>query len=301
MKKLFMFMLSLMVLVACGKKTNASHSVDDESTGTSQQGFTLSSLTLKGHVRSVNTVCYDAREVFGRYEKGSVSKSWYWFGLQACRSQAEFNEHGQMTAHYMYDEADSLVSYFLYTFDDSKNMLSQTILPAGREEDYSINYIYDNGKLVDIVNSYPYIQYEYEYTFDKNNNMICSVEYYDGDKFSETHIEYNRLGQQTKQVTVRNDGTEQYRTEYEYTSKGVNTSMRTWYEGVEINSFYHRLNDKDECVESLYFSNGSDEPYLRVEKTYLEYDEHGNWTLRLLYNSIEDVRMLQERTIEYYE
>lgn len=281
MKRIFYLTIAAIVFISCSNSSKINF---------------LTSMGLKGDVKSTFTYCYEAESRFGSIEKGDIIRGYefpYWSDIEPA-SKVEYNKEGNIVKRTTYTKNGEINGTQIYEYDNSR-FLSICVYGKDGEVTYSQKYYYQNGKLVD---------YESFSVYDKVHNY--SHRY--GIEDDKIILDSVFVGNELRSITSIQD----------------NLHIMVDANGNEISRFIQEL---DECnrplrLESInqegsnfsdyirsytYNENGwllseSEEIKSKMEKIsyeYIDLDNMGNWISRAIYID-EKLKAIEERTIEYF-
>ena len=274
------------------------------------QGFnSLSQEGLKGDVKSIKVICYNASEYNGSiYKNGIITTYDYDAGIYPI-SRYEYNTDGNLVKLTVYDEDGRHAEELEYRYKDNINIewwRSIDAVPRGGEEGNlqtsSGWYIeFDAGKPVSQVfyfkDGYASMLEEYG---DLRNQKFEGLKVKSYDRYVDGVLEervensWNK-NLLTKSVSKDKDGNIIYMQMNIWTDSGL--ILSTYIETVGNVIFDTFEYNKDGSLEK-YTSRLNGE--LSEEHTfkYLSHDSNGNWTKRVIYT--QDKAFIEERIITYY-
>ena len=185
MKKIILAILSVLRLVSC-KQSEKKNDLTEEN--------------LKGKVKSIKEITYEAVEKFGQIEKGNVlyclsyftiynekgnkiEKNHYEFdGRLDYKVTYKYDENGNKIEKNDYDSDGSLDSKTTYKYDEKGNIIEINNYNSDGSLYSKHTYKYDEkGNIIEInnYNSDGRLKntYTYKYEYDKNNNWTQRIEY----------------------------------------------------------------------------------------------------------------------------
>lgn len=236
---------------------------------------------LKGKVKSVTTNTYEVDE-YDEYETGDLLYS----------VVLEFDEDGYLKKETNYDQNEDMTGYREYTYTDGI-CTAWYHYSKDSELESSRVIIFENGEPVRVENdeksSHPKDKFEFD-----GNKIVYEVLYNeDEDKKFSRRYTYNDDDLLVKYV--EKEGDHSYKNEYEWSDDGLLLSYK--FKGTHSQLKYTYEYDEDNhCVKITRKSDGEKEI---TRYKYLEYDEEGNWTKRLI--SVDgEPSSIEAREIEYY-
>jgi antitoxin component YwqK of YwqJK toxin-antitoxin module len=256
---------------------------------------------LKGKVKSIREITYEAVEKFGKLTKGEI-----FCDESGCFVyQRKYDTKGNKIEENRYYSNGSLDDKYTYKYDDKGNLTEENRYKSNGSLDWKKTYKYDgkgNRTELNIYDSDGSLDREYTYKYDDKGNLI-----------EENY--YNSNGSLSWKYT------------YKYDGKGNNIEYNVYEDGSLDSKKTYKYDDKGNCIEMTeYNSDGSlkkkdtykvavqdDEVKKNIHKlldgifssnkTY-KYDDKGNWIEEISYDEIyydTDTPIITERTIEYYE
>ena len=236
---------------------------------------------LKGKVKSVTTKTYEVDE-YDEYETGDLLSS----------VVHEFDEDGYSKKVTNYDHNEDMTSYSEYTYTDGictawYHHYKDPELKSSKET------IFENGKPVRVEYDEKSSHRKDKFEFD-GNKIVYEVLYdEDGDKKSSSRYTYNDDDLLIKYVVNGRDNS--YKMEREWSDDGLVLSYKfksTYFQ----EKCTYEYDEDNHCVKMTRKSDGEKEI---TRYKYLEYDEEGNWTKRLI--SVDgEPSSIEEREIAYY-
>lgn len=286
MKKsvLLSLILSAFVLLGCSKS-------GDNTINSLQQ------VGLRGPVKSTETATFDASMRFGEVEKGKLTQAkdyQYNIGICACIF-TEYNEDGNNIKMTIKNHQGRIIQmrkseYF------QKDRVGYMIYDSDGELTYSTKHIFKDNKpvSVDVYNrnsEYDSITGVLDGFLPKT--FLC---YKDGNIGQREELTYEN-GLCISSVITYEDGYN-YRFEWERDETGGITRFRI--SDVDEEMLVEDITCDERGYLTHYTRRGTWEPEeIDYKLEYLSFDDHGNWTQRVIYQNHKPL-YLQERTIVYY-
>ena len=274
------------------------------------QGFnSLSQEGLKGDVKSIKVICYNASEYNGSFYKNGIITAYDYDANIYPISRYEYNTDGNLVKLTVYDENGRCEEESEYRYKGNVNIewfRSIDAVPRGGAEGDLLTV---RGWYIEFDASKPISQ-----TFYFKDGYASMVEAY-GDlrnqKFDGVKVtSYDRYVYGVLEERVEQSWNNNLLTKYVSKDKNGNiTYMLTniWSESGQLLHTYVE-SENDVFVDSYeYNKDGFLVKYLsrlnakeEEEHTfkYLSHDYKGNWTKRIIY--IQDKAYIEERTITYY-
>ena len=136
----------------------------------------LAELKLKGKVKSIREIPYEAVERFGEVVKGDALDR---FGENL---QITFNENGNEIEINSFNPDGSLFSKYTYKYDDKGNQIEENSFNSDENLVDKYTYKYDDKGNEIERNSFSsdgslFLKYTYKYTYDQQGNWIQQIEY----------------------------------------------------------------------------------------------------------------------------
>lgn len=258
MKRLFIFMLSIMlILTACGGENAENPTetqaptysnegpegiLDDDAPTTVYKLVRVVSVDEEGVEQWHREFIYDANGFCT--EESEISSA----GTVTYRNVNTPNAQGQ-TASTLVTEASGMTYTIEYQYDDRGNMISQSNYVDGECVD-STQYTYDDHGNYLTLQQYYFqdliMDYRFEYTYDAQGNQLTRDEYMNGELLSHVEMVYDDQGREISSQSTVAGGASQSRT------------VSTWEGLTETREYYGMDND---------------EPYM---VSVITYDDHGN-------------------------
>lgn len=274
------------------------------------QGFnSLAQEGLKGDVKYIKTICYNAFEYNGSICKNGIITYDYEIGLYPI-SKYEYNTEGNLIKQTVYDENERLEEESEYKYRDNVNIewwRSIDAVPRGGKEGDLLTvrgwYIeFDADKAISqtfyFKDGYASMVEEYG---DLRNQKFEGVKVKSYDRYVYGELEervekswnYNLL---IKYVSKDKDGNINYMQTNVWSDSGQISCTYVETEGdVIFDSFEY---NKD-GFPVKYSSRLNSEVQKEHTFKYISHDSHGNWTKRIIYT--QDKAYIEERTITYYK
>lgn len=274
------------------------------------QGFnSLSQEGLKGDVKSIKVICYNASEYNGSIYKNGIITAYDYDANIYPISRYEYNTDGNLVKLTVYDENGRCEEESEYRYKGNVNIewfRSIDAVPRGGAEGDLLTvrgwYIeFDAGKPVSqtfyFKDGYASMLEEYG---DLRNQKFDGVKVTSYDRYVYGVLE-ERVEQSwnnnllTKYVSKDKDGNVTYMQTNVWSNAGqllqqyVESGNDVFFDSYEYNTdgflvkYSSRLNAKEEKEHTF---------------KYLSYDYKGNWTKRIIY--IQDQIFIEERIITYY-
>ena len=299
--KLFL-LLAMPLLVACAKGESEKPENDSqESAGRTTSYKEYNSLEiegLKGKVKSVKSISYQAIERFGEVSKsdeiygGGGAIPVYAAYIDPCFF-AEYNEDGNLIKQIYYNDEGSTSSVQTNTWIGNSRV--ERYWYESEEELYeSTKIVMKDGKPIDFEHFDKYFPFSVDYrdvVFD-GLNMISYKVYVDN--VLENTFEQKYVGNLlTEEIAKDANGkvTSQYK--IEWSDAGRELYTESIYNG-DTTTTKKEYNEKGEAI-SHSISNDIDFTF-----KYLKHDDQGNWLERVIYSKYKAI-VYQVREIEYYE
>ena len=259
MKKVLTIVLAMLCLASCEKSTQKND---------------LAELKLKGKIKSIREIPYEAVEKFGEVVKGDALDG---FGENL---QITFNEKGNKLEENFFNSDGSLNSKYTYKYDDKGNKIELNSFNSDGRLSSKLTYKYDDkGNIIELNSFNPDGKLDFKLTYkydDKGNQIESNYFNSDGSLNSKYTYKYDDKGNQIESNYFNSDGMLYYKNTYKYDDKG--------------NKIEKNLLNSDINLDDKY--------------TYkYTYDQQGNWIQQIAYevkNGIEKPSQIVERTIEYY-
>ena len=258
MKTTFNYLIIFLILFSC----SANNKKND-----------LQRENLKGNVKSVKEVSYEAVDKFGKITKGK--KDWAWYDSKS-NSNIKFDKKGNLIEYSDFSSEGELYSKHISTYDDNGKFIEE------------IKYDKDGKKVfitkikeVENGNAREYKRYDLEGNlilkgiskYDDNHNLIESSRYKaDGSLDSKIIYKYDENDNKIEYSMYKSDGTLIYQDKSKFDKNGNE---------VEVNYY------------------GSEGELMAKANYQYTFDDKNNWITRTL---IEDdiPKYIVEREIEYY-
>ena len=175
MKRIFLFLAAISLLVACsGEESNSeaetkqsSEANDVKPKAPERQGWKGS---LYGDVESVTISEYDLKERFGEEVKGDLKDRYIY----------KFNERGDVIEKARYNSDGSLDEKIIYKYDSKGNQIEEAFYTSGGSLDWKYIYKYDsNGNQIEGAhyNSDGSLYRKLIYKYDSKGNIIECTKY----------------------------------------------------------------------------------------------------------------------------
>lgn len=309
MKQNFIIFAALLLLfAACTTKSN-----------------TLVEEGLKGKVKTVKSMCYEAEERFGEVEKDDILDEWDSDNdlslYPACHYEynkdgnivktTKFDEDGDMTevTTYEYDDFANLIKETSYDEDGDvfkmitnkylkRNLIAQYTYDSDGELDYFWEYTIQNGKPINYKESWISSSEEYEYKWSFDGFNIKSFNCYKNGNLTESG-EYMYKNHKLSMFTRKDSlGFVTYKYEAEWSKYGQLLYKKQTSEGIDkliVNNEYDEIGNLIQHTRSGAWSFGD----IDYTFKYISFDEKGNWLGRIIYTK-NKAYIIQERMIEYY-
>lgn len=271
MKKVFTLAIATLSLVACNSAQKKADAEVTETKNTVTKKNDLQEANLKGKVKSVREIDYEAIQEAGQIKKGKV--------LEGAESEVSnvltsYNEQGYLVGREYYNFGYSLK--ISYKYDAEGSMVE--------ESQYN-----SDGKLDS--------QTLYKYKYDEKGNVVEKVRSdAEGNLDSKITYRYDNKGNLVEEKWYYPDGTLSWHLTYRYNDKGYKVEEITNSVEQSPSKITYKYDDKGSNTErEEYFYNSG---LVRYKNQY-EYDSYGNWIKRIKYVD-GTLSIITERTIEYY-
>ncbi len=270
-KKVFTLAIATLSLVACNSAQKKADAEVTETKNTVTKKNDLQEANLKGKVKSVREIDYEAIQEAGQIKKGKVLEG-----------------------------AESEVSNVLTNYNEKGYVVDKEYYNFGYS--FKISYKYDaEGSMVEEnhYNSDSKLEYQilYEYKYDEKGNVVEQIE-----KGSESKTNrritygYDDKGNLVEEKWYYADGTLSWHVTYRYNDKGYKVEEITNSIEQSPSKITYKYDDKGGNTErDEYFHSGG---LVRYKNQY-KYDSQGNWIKRIKYVD-GTLSIITERTIEYY-
>ncbi len=291
----------------------------------------LTEENLKGKVKSVKEVSYDAIEKFGEVAKGRVlnwgreNKQMIYSEKGSKIEENHFNSKGELEWKYMYkyDEKDNQIEESVYDskgelvrkntfkYDEKNNKIEENGYNSNRElvYGYIYTYKYDNkGNQVECKQNKHNSEGQLEpkmwtklliYKYDEKGNLIEEKECnYNGELCNKNTYKYDKKRNKIEEQIYNFVGELNYKYNYKYDERGnLKEKKEINSEGKIVKSTYKHDEKGNLLQENFYdFNEELDSKYTYKYK----YDKKGNWIERIKYTITDFPNEITEREIEYY-
>lgn len=222
---------------------------------------------MKGNVQSTKTSCFEASQRFGEVIKDEDEIVFV--------IRQKFDENGFMIENIHYNKygKESYEGYFTYSDGYMSGFVEINTYGKQKKE--------IKGTRIEL--SKNYAKWEYEGTGFKYGELTYDDIIVNGDCYHQ--INTNEDGVVVMQRLIRKDGF-------------IVTQIRHDNDGSMMFNEAYELNSDDLIVKSIRCNNHSVESYTEIcEYEYTEFDDHGNWTKRIM--KCNGSLYLQEREINY--
>jgi hypothetical protein len=324
MKKTVFILLAAAMAICGAAQTTAAEETDVKREG------------LKGRVKNVKEVIYEAVTKFGEVTKGTATNSettqYNYKGYQTERIYANYNTPPAGTEYrytYKYDSRGNKIEECRYDLK-SGDIYDKEAWTFNEENKITKKYSYEYSSWSDTPNvpirtktsvckrngnTVEYSHYDEKNVFtgktifktDDNGNVLKRT-WYDanGDRISwEMVVVYDRRGNVIEESGWYEPGDPRNRDVaklvYDYDEKGNKIETRSYhYDGSLSHKTTYQYNDKGDETESFYHSSNGE---VSIETTVrYKYDHKGNWVERISYSGeAKTPATFTDRKIEYYE
>ena len=258
MKKVLTIILAMFCLASCEKSTQKNDLTEEK---------------LKGKVKSIREIPYEAVEKFGEVVKGDALG----FGKNL---QITFNEKGNKLEENWFNPDGRLDFKWTYKYDDKGNKIELNSFNHDGSLDSKFTFKYD----------------------DKGNQIELNWFNPDGRLDFKWTYKYDDKGNQIEENGFNSDGRLSFKSTYKYDDKGNKIEQNSFNPDGSLGSKYtYKYDDKGNKIEENSF-NPDGSLYYKATYKYT-YDQQGNWTQQITYkvkNGVEKPSQIVERTIEYY-
>ena len=286
MKKsvLLSLILSAFVLLGCSKSGDNTFN-------------TLQQIGLRGPVKSTETATFDASMRFGEVEKGKLTQERdYHYGIAICACiLAEYNEDGNSIKTTIKNHQGRIIQMYKSEYFQ-KDRVGYMRYDSDGELTSSWKIILKDNKPVSMD------VYERNSEYDSITGVLDGflpktfLYYKDGNIGRREELTYEN-GLCISSITTRQDGYN-YRFEWERNETGGITRSRV--SDVDEEMLVEDMTIDERGYLTHYTRRGTWEPEeIDYKLEYLSFDDHGNWTQRVIYKNHKPL-YLQERTIVYY-
>ena len=256
MKHIFLVLTAMMCIFSCSKGKVASKKLND-----------LESEHLKGNIKSIRTITYIAKDIFGDIIKREIKSN----------NLIIYNRDGNVIENNTYNEIGTLTKKYIHIWNGSIPIETYYYTNTGLNTKYI--YTTDENGYIQEQNNYNKEGEFYNkilFKYNKKGYLIESKRYDEnGTLYSKHIIERDKNNRTTKIITDAYSGNAKSDVyiSYKYNEKGDLLSENTRYS----------------------FSSGND----NITYDKYEHDSNGNWIKRIKYTNGE-LSDIEERTIEYY-
>lgn len=279
MKKLMLFiLLGLFFMTSCNSQKRETD---------------LEKNNLKGNVRSLKEVSYEAITTFGKIHKGSKKREFF---IDHDR-YITFNEIGNKTEEKNYSSEGNFLSNWEYKYND-KGLIRKIsrfepvgTLSINEVYEYDDNLIVEYRLLVDTGKIDKTI-----YKLNENGNVVEETHHnFDSSVFKKIY-EYDNKGNLTTELTY-SDGKPAGKTIYVNNDTGdVIADVNYYPDGSFLWKSTYVYDDKHNLIEFKRSVSGVD----TIKKYEYTYDSRGNWIKKIEFK--DDFAMyILERTIVYFD
>lgn len=280
--KRILFIFALIGLISCSNKNESSAVLNG----------------LKGNVKSVKTICYEATERFGEPTKEDIMDSWDSDGILSIYPAmlVEYDQKGNDIKHTYYDE-DGDINILAKREFMGNNLITEYVYDSDGKLFSSYKVILENGKPVHIEYGPNDSGSNKKIEYEMNGFRVLSSKTYIDGELEDTSENYWEDNQLTESVTKDTEGNIIWQQIYTRNDYGQVTCEQTYREGeckVKINNEY---NENHLLVRHTREGDWYDDTEYRFN--YTQYDDKGNWTQRVIYLD-DEIIIIQEREISYY-
>lgn len=280
---------------------------------------------IKGKVKSITEISYEAKDRFGKIEKISRKRKYDFI----YDYQKKYDIEGYMIENKEFNSDGSLKSKIIYKYDDMGKLIE------GNENNSDgsflkcyINIYNDKGVIIETnyYNTIGNIETKYTYKYDKRGNKIETNEYNsDGNIETKYIYKYDDKGNKVEENKYNSDGILKTKYIFKYDNKGYLLEKNTFYsEGLEtITKYDYQFDDiRNKIISKNYlYENYSykvvdifDKSGNEVETIFYdeyevitshytyeyEFDEQKNWIKKIEFKNQTPTYLL-EREIVYFE
>ena len=282
-----------------------------------------SELGLKGKVKSLHSIRYEAIEINGEIKKEILSENGV---LQKKEHSVFFNERGFKT-----QERDNSKGNKIYTYDENGNKIYEEWGWGGDSSKDSIAYEYnDKGDLIYISITTYGNKISTTKKYDERGNLISATTKYSDERRDSYEYSYDDMGNKIKEEWESSDYSfDRYCIYYDYDKKGNKVKEQLAIEGLnsivttfeysehgnkikelqyEENGFngvciyQHNFNEKGNLTEENYYSHKNNthiEKGLLGKKTAYEYDGNANLISKIYYNIEDGFEIIFDHLVTY--
>lgn len=282
MKKVFLGILALLLCASCSNSKNSLYYAN-----------------LKGKVKTLKTVTYEAQYKFGEVEKGEIVtyppdhplKYYQNIGVFIDR----YNKRGNLEHSERFDTDMRLESKTEYFWESGWMMGYKTLYVDGSIDEWSCKRDKKYGQIIEETCSSEWHDYKTVCTIREDDDEMT-----DWVRDNEYHDEFLKGRPQQEKGsyrTIRKNG-EVYQ-KIIYNEAGEETSTVTYGERERIETVQ---NDDGSSVTFEYNDLGDVVKMVDSGEEYAfeyEYDKHDNWIKRITYKG-DTPLYIEEREIEYY-
>lgn len=282
MKKVLLGIMALLLCVSCSHRKNSLYYEN-----------------LKGKVKELKTVTYEAKYKFGEVEKGEIVT------LPSDHPLRYYQKIGVFINHYdkkgykaymeVFNEDLERESKVKYQYEKDYVMSYKTYYEGGGMDEWECKRDKKNGEVIEETYKSEFYDYKTVCTNRKDDaemtDWVNDSEYHDG--FSEEKTKHEKGSFRT----IRKNGEVFQRIDYNEAGKEISTF--TFGERKRIMSIQR---SDSTSVTFEYNKNGDVVKMVDSGEEYVfnyEYDKHDNWIKRITYKG-ETPLYIEEREIEYY-
>ena len=286
MKKsvLLSLILSAFVLLGCSK--SGDNTINS-----------LQRVGLRGPVKSTETFTFDASMRFGEVEKGKLTQERdFHYSIAICASILdEYNKDGNSIKTTIKDHQGRIIQMCKSEYFKN-DRVGYMVYDSDGELTYSSKHILKDNKPVSMDVYYRNSDYD---------SIVCVLDgflpkaylYYKNGNIDQKEEPSYENGLCISSVLTRQDGNNYY-LEWEWDETGGLTRYRV--SDVDDEKLVEDLTCDERGYLTHYTRRGTWEPEeIDYKLEYLSFDDHGNWTQRVIYKNHKPL-YLQERTIVYY-
>lgn len=288
MKKLLILSTLSIFLISCSSEQKQKNSLIKEN--------------LKGNVKSLKGVSFEAIEKFGKIVKGikKIDHTYKPKGMIYQDLFKKFNEkgfvieskftlfQGQLNFTYEYDNKNHLIERNSYNIDGSLK----------ESEKYKYN---NKGNQIEsnCYNKDGSLKYKTKSKYDNKGNLIEQVEYNaDGSLEYKDSFKYDNKGNLIEQIELNTKEIINYKITSRYDTNG-NVIENTFHDVIKDSSF-KRVYEYDEVGNIITQYNYNPDGSLdNIETLKYSYDKRNNW-VKLVEFKNDMPLFIKERKIEYY-
>lgn len=259
------------------------------------------SMNLKGTVKSIHEISYEAIGKSGDIQKGEMKSEFY-----ENDKYFLFDQNGWETEDsYYFNWKKSRGHYHVhYSYDDQGNILEKSHIDSIGKVflEYKLTYKYDSSKRIREETKYDWldsVDCKYKYSYDsigekEEGDLFIRNE----GLFSKSIFKYDEKGRVIEKCYSSGKGIQTERWACKYDEAG-NIIEDAWYSSKNkiFMKYNYKRDDKANITEmDWYKSNGK----LREKRNYeFDYDKNGNWIKRIEFIN-DKPKYIVERELQYY-